>query len=115
MHVGKRVQIDGAFDHLENAKLPVTFATDLVQIEKVPLCALCPERARPSKSSDRSPASEGAPAPPGSKPSSSSGTEQKPTDLLPPPNVSEADVKQFAQLVRRTIKTINRRPGPGSR
>ena len=33
MHVGKRVQIDGTFDHLENAKLPVSFATDLVEIK----------------------------------------------------------------------------------
>jgi hypothetical protein len=33
MHVGKRVQIDGHLDHLENAKLPVTFATDLVEIK----------------------------------------------------------------------------------
>ena len=32
-HVGKRVQIDGAFDHVENAKLPVSFATDLVEIK----------------------------------------------------------------------------------
>jgi hypothetical protein len=33
MHVGKRVQIDGVFDHLDNAKLPVAFATDLVEIK----------------------------------------------------------------------------------
>jgi hypothetical protein len=32
-HVGKRVQIEGTFDHLENAKLPVSFATDLVEIK----------------------------------------------------------------------------------
>ena len=32
-HVGKRVQIDGVFDHVENAKLPVSFATDLVEIK----------------------------------------------------------------------------------
>ena len=47
MHVGKRVQIDGMFDHLENAKLPVTFATDLSK-SKVRRCAPCPARARPS-------------------------------------------------------------------
>jgi len=32
-HVGKRVQIEGMFDHLENAKLPVSFATDLVELK----------------------------------------------------------------------------------
>lgn len=30
---GKRVQIDGVFDHVENAKLPVSFATDLVELK----------------------------------------------------------------------------------
>jgi hypothetical protein len=46
-HVGKRVQIDGAFDHLENAKLPVTFATDLVEIKGTALrsaAGACPSR-----------------------------------------------------------------------
>ena len=32
-HAGKRVQIDGVLDHLENAKLPVSFATDLVELK----------------------------------------------------------------------------------
>ena len=44
-HVGKRVQIDGAFDHLDNAKLPVSFATDLVEIKGTALRAVpgaCP-------------------------------------------------------------------------
>jgi len=31
--VGKRVQIEGVLDHLENAKLPVSFATDLVELK----------------------------------------------------------------------------------
>ena len=31
--VGKRVQIEGMLDHLENAKLPVSFATDLVELK----------------------------------------------------------------------------------
>ena len=31
--VGKRVQIEGRLDHLENAKLPVSFATDLVELK----------------------------------------------------------------------------------
>ena len=30
---GKRVQIEGVFDHHENAKLPVSFATDLVELK----------------------------------------------------------------------------------
>ena len=47
MHVGKRVQIDGAFDHVENAKLPVTFATDLVEIKGTALRSVagaCPAK-----------------------------------------------------------------------
>jgi hypothetical protein len=39
-HVGKRVQIDGSFDHVDNAKLPVTFATDLVEIKGTALRAV---------------------------------------------------------------------------
>jgi len=31
--VGKRVQIEGMLDHHENAKLPVSFATDLVELK----------------------------------------------------------------------------------
>jgi hypothetical protein len=31
--VGKRVQIEGLLDHRENAKLPVSFATDLVELK----------------------------------------------------------------------------------
>jgi hypothetical protein len=45
MHAGKRVQIEGTFDHLENAKLPVTFATDLVELKATTLRAVpgaCP-------------------------------------------------------------------------
>ena len=47
MHVGKRVQIEGAFDHLENAKLPVSFTTDLVEIKGTTLRAVagaCPAK-----------------------------------------------------------------------
>jgi hypothetical protein len=31
--IGKRVQIEGVLDHLENGKLPVSFATDLVELK----------------------------------------------------------------------------------
>jgi hypothetical protein len=46
-HVGKRVQIDGAFDHLDNAKLPVTFVNDLVEIKGTALRSVpgaCPAK-----------------------------------------------------------------------
>jgi hypothetical protein len=46
-HVGKRVQIQGVFDHLENAKLPVSFATDLVEIKGTtirPTSGACPNK-----------------------------------------------------------------------
>lgn len=46
-HAGKRVQIEGVFDHLENAKLPVSFANDLVEIKGTairPVPGACPTK-----------------------------------------------------------------------
>ena len=46
-HAGKRVQIEGMFDHLENAKLPVSFANDLVEIKGTAIRAVpgaCPAK-----------------------------------------------------------------------
>jgi hypothetical protein len=45
-HVGKRVQIDGAFQNIERAKNPVSFANDLVELRGTairPVAGDCPK------------------------------------------------------------------------